>query len=140
MKAVLDTNVVVSGIIREEGPSGQILRLLLQEGKFTAVTSVEILAEIRQVLLRPKIRKYHGWTDEQIDTFVTFLYTQSLVTEGKLPVNVARDPSDNKFLSCAREANVEYLVSADDDLLELKTYEGTAIVSPAAFLDTLKSS
>lgn len=140
MKAVLDTNVVVSGIIKEEGPAGQILRLLLQEGKFTAVTSVEILAEIRQVLLRPKIRKYHGWTDEQIDTFVTFLYTQSLVTEGKLPVNVARDPSDNKFLSCAREAVVEYLVSGDDDLLELKAYEGTAIVSPAAFLDTLKSS
>lgn len=140
MKAVLDTNVVVSGIIKEEGPAGQILRLLVQERKFTAVTSVEILAEIREVLLRPKVRKYHGWTDEQIDTFVIFLYAQSLVMEGKLLVNIARDSSDNKFLSCAREANAEYLVSGDDDLLELKAYEGTVIVRPAAFLDTLKSS
>jgi putative PIN family toxin of toxin-antitoxin system len=140
MNAVLDTNVVVSGIIKEEGPAGQILRLLVQERKFTSVTSVEILAEIREVLLRPKVRKYHGWTDEQIDTFVIFLYAQSLVTEGKLRVNVAKDPSDNKFLSCAREANAEYLVSGDTDLLELKEYEGTVIVGPAAFLDTLKSS
>jgi hypothetical protein len=32
------------------------------------------LAEIREVLSREKIRKYHGWTDEQIDSFVVFLY------------------------------------------------------------------
>jgi putative PIN family toxin of toxin-antitoxin system len=68
MRAVLDTNVVVSGVIKEEGPSGQILRHLLQERKFIAVTSLDILAEIREVLRRDKIRKYHAWTDEQIDT------------------------------------------------------------------------
>ena len=40
MRAVLDTNVVVSGVIKEEGPSGKILRLLLQERKFISVTSL----------------------------------------------------------------------------------------------------
>jgi putative PIN family toxin of toxin-antitoxin system len=74
MKAVLDTNVVVSGVVKREGPPGQILRALLEEGRFTGVTSLEILAEIREVLSREKIRKYHGWTDEQIDSFVVFLY------------------------------------------------------------------
>ena len=45
-KAVLDTNVVVSGMIREAGPPGQILRLVFAEQKFTAVTSLQILAAL----------------------------------------------------------------------------------------------
>lgn len=73
MRAVLDTNVIVSGVIKKEGPSGQILRLCLQEKTFISVTSLEILAEVREVLRRNKIRKYHGWTDEEIDNFVAFL-------------------------------------------------------------------
>ena len=138
MKAVLDTNVVVSGVIKEEGPPGQILRLLLHEGAFIAVTSQEILAEIREVLRRDKIRKYHGWNDEQIDAFVASLYTQSVVTEGKLTVDVVtRDRTDNTFLACAREADAEYLVSGNDHLLSLKAYEGTQILNPATFLALL---
>jgi predicted nucleic acid-binding protein len=43
MRAVLDTNIIVSGVIKEEGPSGKILRFLLQERKFISVTSLEIL-------------------------------------------------------------------------------------------------
>ena len=139
MKAVLDTNVVVSGIIKEEGPAGQILRLLFQDRKFISITSLDILAEIREVLPRPKIRKYHGWTNEQIDAFVTFLYAQSVVTEGKLAVKIARDPQDDKFLACATEGTADYLVSGDEDLHQIKVYEGTQIVSPADFLDILQS-
>ncbi len=139
MRAVLDTNVVVSGVIKEEGPSGRIQRLLLQERKFTAVTSLEILAEIREVLRREKIRRYHGWADEQVDIFVAFLYTQSVVTEGKLTVNiVSKDPQDNKFLACAREGQADYLVSGDGHLLEIQAYEGTQIITPAAFLSVLQ--
>ncbi len=139
MKAVLDTNVIVSGIIKEEGPAGQILRLLFQDRKFISITSLDILTEIREVLPRPKIRKYHGWTNEQIDGFVTFLYAQSVVTEGKLAVKIARDPQDDKFLACATEGTADYLVSGDEDLLQIKFYEGKQIVSPADFLDILQS-
>ena len=141
MKAVLDTNVVVSGVIKREGPPGQILRALLEEGRFTGVTSLEILAEIREVLSREKIRKYHGWTDEQIDSFVAFLYAQSAVTEGKLAVDIiTKDPRDNKFLACAREGNAEYLVTGNDHLLELGVYRGTQILSPAPFLALLQAA
>jgi len=140
MKAVLDTNVVVSGVVKREGPPGQILRALLEEGRFTGVTSLEILAEIREVLSREKIRKYHGWTDEQIDSFVAFLYAQSVVTEGKLAVGlIAKDPRDNKFLACAREGNAEYLVTGDDHLLGLGVYVETRILSPATFLLLLQA-
>lgn len=141
MKAVLDTNVVVSGAIKREGPPGQILRALLEERRFTGVTSLEILAEIREVLSRDKIRKYHGWTDEQIDSFVAFLYAQSVVTEGKVVVDLlTKDPRDNKFPACAREGNAEYLVTGDDHLLELGVYGGTRILSPATFLALLQTA
>ena len=141
MRAVLDTNVVVSGVIKKEGPSGQILSLCLEEGKFIAVTSLDILAEIRAVLGRAKIRKYHAWTDEQIEIFVAFLYTQSIVTPGNLIVNViTTDLDDNKLLACAREGNADYLVTGDGDLLQLDTYEDTRILRPAAFLALLKSA
>ena len=65
---------------------------------------------------------------------------QSVVTEGKLTVNIAKDPHDNKFLACAREGNAESLVSGDEGLLRIKAYEGTQIVSPAVFLNILQSS
>ena len=117
------------------------VRALLEEGRFTGVTSLEILAEIREVLSREKIRKYHGWTDEQIDSFVAFLYAQCVVTEGTLAVDlITKDPRDNKFLACAREGNTEYLVTGDDDLLELGVYGGTRILSPATFLVLLQAA
>jgi hypothetical protein len=130
MRVVLDTNVVVSGVIKEEGPPGQILSRLFQARQYISVTSLEILAEIREVLQRPKIRRYHGWTDEEIDSFVTFLYAESVVTEGTLTVNLARDPQDNKFLACASEGNAEYVVSGDEDLLQIEVFERTQIVRP----------
>jgi len=135
MRAVLDTNVIVSGVIKEEGPSGQILRLFLQERKFIAVTSLDILAEIREVLRRNKIRKYHAWTDEQIDTFVAFLYTQSVVTQGQLRVAIViRDREDSKFLACAQEGNADYIVTGDDDLLTVNSYENARILPLLLFL------
>ena len=140
MRVVLDTNVVVSGVIKEEGPPGQILSRLFQARQYISVTSLEILAEIREVLQRPKIRRYHGWTDEEIDAFVTFLYAESDETERTLTVNVARDPQDNKFLACASEGNADYLVSGDDDLLQIEVFERTQIVRPRVFLETLQSS
>lgn len=140
MKVVLDTNVVVSGVIKAEGPPGQILQRLLGEKKFTVLTSLEILAELREVLGREKIRKHHGWTDEQIDAFVASLYDASVVTAGMLTVTVVeRDPRDDKFLACAREGLADYVVSGDDHLLAIKAYQGIEIVPPAAFLDLLAS-
>ena len=55
MRVVLDTNVVVSGLLQALGPSGQIVRLVA-EGELQVCYDVRILAEYREVLLRPKFR------------------------------------------------------------------------------------
>jgi putative PIN family toxin of toxin-antitoxin system len=72
---------------------------------------------------------------------VAFLYTQSVVTQGKLTVDiVTRDREDNKLLACAQEGNADYLITGDDDLLQINSHEGTRIIPPADFLSILKSS
>jgi uncharacterized protein len=93
------------------------------------------------VLRREKIRKYHRWTHEQVDQFVAFLSAQSVVTEGKLTVNlVSKDPEDNKFLAWAQEGKADYLVTGDDDLLNVESHQDTLIIPPSAFLFVLQSS
>ena len=141
MKAVLDTNVIVSGIIKEAGRPGQILRLLLEESKFTSLTSPSILTEVRTVLRRDKIRKYHTWIDDKIDDFLTFFSSQSVVIAEKLSVQaITKDPEDDKFLACAEEGDADYIVSGDEHLLALKEYEGIQIVSPMVFLTILQAA
>ena len=49
-----------------------------------------------------------------------------------------RDPKDDKFLACAVEGRAHYLVSSDQDLLDIKTYRGVAIVNPGQFLLALE--
>src|ERR1700693_248 len=70
--AVIDTNVVVSGLLTAAAasPTAAILDGMLA-GRFRFVLSVELLAEYREVLLRPKIRGRHGLSDAEIDTLLT---------------------------------------------------------------------
>ena len=65
MKAVLDTNVLISAAIKENGIPGQILKALIDENKFFSVTSSKIMEEVNSVMRYEKIRKIHGWSDEK---------------------------------------------------------------------------
>ena len=47
--------------------------------------------------------------------------------------SVCRDPEDDAILACALEARVDYLVTGDEDLLELKVFKGIRIVTPRDF-------
>lgn len=111
IRAVFDSNVIVSGVIRQQGVPGQLLRAALEAGKFTLVTSPSLLQEVAETLWEEKIRKYHRWNQEQLLAFVARLHRQSHMTPGILEVRViADDPDDNAVLSCAKEGNVAYVV------------------------------
>ena len=64
IRAVVDTNVIVSGVIRQAGPPGQLLRGALEVGSFALVTSVTLLEEVAETLWEETIRKYHRWDQE----------------------------------------------------------------------------
>ena len=138
IRVVLDANVIVSGVIRQAGPPGQLLQAALDAGKFTLVTSPSLLQEVAEALWEEKIRKYHRWDQEQLLAFVARLHRHSQVTPGQLQVRViADDPDDNAVLGCAREGNAAYIITGDRHLLSLGAYEGITIVTPAQFLRVL---
>jgi len=137
IRAVLDTNIFVSGVIYSQGTPGQILRSW-RAGRFELITSAEINEEILEVLNRPRIReKYH--IGDRIFDIGAVLYTQTILVEPKERVNISRDPDDNKFIEAAIQGKADYIVTGDKrDLLLLKEHKGIRIVPPVHFIQVLR--
>ena len=141
MKAVLDTNVIISGVIKGNSIPGQILKAFTDEDKFLSVTSLAILEEVGLVIRYEKIRKLHGWSEEKIMAFLTKLYRSSLLTHGKISVKLIKeDTEDDKFISCAIEGKADYIVSGDIHLKKLGEFLGIKIISPRSFKEKLKAN
>lgn len=139
LRAVLDTNVIVSGIKKEEGKNGQILKAAI-EGHFQMVTSPSILEEIRRVLCYEKIRIEHRWPDPEIERFLIRLAFLSDLTEDSLEVEVIKeDAQDNAIIACALEGKASYIVSGDLHLQRLGRYKKIEILPPSLFLQKIKA-
>ena len=139
MRAVLDTNVIVSATLIRGGNEDRILRAW-QQGVFELVLSPPILEEIGRVLSYAKIQKLRWTTQEEVISLLESLAGESVLVPGRLEVRASRDPEDDKFLAAAIEAGAEYVVSGDKDLLDLRMYRGVRIVTPAKFLRTLREA
>lgn len=135
IRAVLDANVVVSGILSENGTPGKILKAW-HEDRFHLVVSPAILGEFRRVLEYPRIARRHRWPASQVREFLEDLASLAIRTSGEftLPTIIAEDPSDGRYVECAIEGEANYIVSGDRHLLDLETYEGIEIISPRAFI------
>ncbi|MFP4624385.1 MAG: putative toxin-antitoxin system toxin component, PIN family [Gemmatimonadota bacterium] len=130
MKVVLDTNVLLSGIFFG-GTPGRILEEW-QNGRFEVLVSRAILDEY--VVASEKVaRRYSG--DDALPILSHLATRWRLVHAVPLREPVCRDPSDDKFLACARAAAADVIVSGDSDLLALGRWEGIAILSPRQFAD-----
>jgi uncharacterized protein len=139
VRAVLDANIFASALMRPQGPPGRVLGLLLRQRVFELVMSPAILEEVARVLHYPKVRKCIAATDEKLDLWLAALDLISVPVEGSLEVKaVAADPDDDKYLAAAVEGMAEFVVSGDDHLLSLGTYEGVRIIRARAFLEVLK--
>lgn len=138
-RAVLDANVFASALIRPEGPPGQIVTRLVEEGAFELVVSTAIIAELRRCLRYRRVRKYISASDRELELWVSTLDLIADSVEGKLKVAaVAADPDDDKYVVAALEGQAEFIVSGDNHLLALGEYEGIRIVTPRAFLGVLR--
>lgn len=138
IRAVIDTNVLVSGIISPKGAPRKILDLARKES-FKVVTSIAINHEILSVLHRDYIYTKYNITEEIVDDISTFLYEGTALTEDRYAVSkVKKDLEDNKFIACALEGEADYIVSGDEHLLGLKYYRGIQIVDVRGFLKILR--
>ena len=128
MKAVLDTNIFISGIFWRGSPNRVILNW--REGKFTLVTSLEAVSEIIKVLKDFKIKL----SDDIIKEWVDLIVRNSIIVEPKEKILAVKDdPKDDIFIETAVAGNVDYIVSQDNHLLKLKEFRGIKIITPEEF-------
>jgi putative PIN family toxin of toxin-antitoxin system len=131
--AVLDTNVLVSALCLPGSLPAELLRRWLVR-EYVLLLSEHILAELADVLRRPKIVRRFGITEEKAQAFVEILRDLAQIVPGMLTVEAVRDdPKDNPVVACALEGNANFLVSGDRHLKNLGQYEAVRIISPAEF-------
>jgi putative PIN family toxin of toxin-antitoxin system len=130
VRAVIDTNVLVSGLLWHGAPHALLERV--RAGSLTLVASPALLAELEQVIGRAKFDAIltRSATSRE-DTLNELRQLAELVEPPPLPQPVCRDPDDDQALALALAARVDLIVSGDDDLLALGSFEGIPIVSPA---------
>ncbi len=131
MRAVLDTNVLVSGIFFG-GVPGRILSAWAA-GQFELVLSPPILDEYQRVGAELG-RRYPGLTDH-FAGILALLATQALmVSAPPLPQPVSQDSDDDMFLAAALASATLLIVSGDHHLLAVSGWHDIVVVKPRQFL------
>lgn len=136
MRAVLDTNVLVSTVLSRGAPYRIYASWLA--GSFELLISPTLLAELEDVLTRPYISTRVQWSRSRLDEFFTAFQDRAIWVHPKEEITrVTADPSDNRILEAAVEGAADYIVTGDRHLLNLTRHEGIEIVTPAQFLAIL---
>jgi putative PIN family toxin of toxin-antitoxin system len=136
MRVTPDTNVVVSALLWQGRPR-QILDAA-RAGRITLFTTPVLLAELQDVLARPKLSRRLAQAGVDAAALVTgFAALAVLVQPANIPPVVLADPEDDAVLACAVAAQAQAIVSGDSHLLQLGQYQGIPIRTPAQLLAAL---
>lgn len=135
MIIVLDTNVLVSALIKRGKPRELIFKII--EGKAQLFLSKSILEEFVKVAYDPKITKYVGEKDLREFLKIIGSIAKLVKIRSKFKI-VTHDPSDDVVLRTAFDGKVDYIVSGDEHLLSLREFRKIKIVSVSEMLDLLK--
>jgi putative PIN family toxin of toxin-antitoxin system len=147
IRAVFDCMMFLQAAARRGGPSAACLQLV-EFGVVELYVSREIISEVRDVLARPRVRKkFPAMTDPVVEQFLASITKRAVnVVEVPRLFEFARDPKDEPYINLAIAANARFLVSRDNDILDLATNPGSdgerlrrmapdlRILDPVAFL------
>jgi uncharacterized protein len=139
MRAVVDTNVIVSGSLIRNGNEDRVLRAW-QRGAFDLVVSPHLLEDLGRALFYEQIRERRWMTDADVVEFLEAVAAASVLVAGRRRVRASRDPDDDKFLAAALEARAAFVVTGDRDLLAIRRFRRVRIVRPATFLRVLRDT
>ena len=130
MRVVIDTNVVVSAILRDRLPE-KVLLFVISRQDFEWVASPEILKEYREVLRRPKFALPDSVLSQWDERF------RSAVAEWPVETSVPfpRDVTDAKFLACALASDADFLVTGDRDFEGARKIGRAKIISVGRFYE-----
>lgn len=132
IRVVPDTNIIISSIFWRGLPYEVMHRGL--SGEYKLIISPEILQELAETL-----RNKFQFPEEGIWALIDILLTNCHLIEPTTELDVVRDKKDNKIIECAADANADYIITGDPDLLELNEFKGIRIVTAREFLAAYKS-
>lgn len=135
IKVILDANIYVSFFLTG-GETIATVFALWKGGAFEIFASIDIVAEVYRIFRYPKIQKRITSVDKKaliqmLEDHVECVYPQDRT-------HFSSDPDDEKYLEAAAACDANYLVSGDRDLLSLKKFGRTQIVSPKEFVELLQ--
>ena len=129
MKIVLDTNVLVAGLLSPFGPCGEIVRMV-SSGELVLCFDARILTEYHDVLRRPKFR----FEQDKVAALMDYIeYRGHIVASSPLSRSLP-DPDDEPFLEIALSGDAEYLITGNHAHYPPNLCKGTRVLSPADFL------
>lgn len=137
IRAVVDTSVLVSAFIGHPDASPSQIVAAWHERRFTLVVSPRLLAELSEVLARPKFARWSG--DGRGEAYAAAFAARG-ESRSDLPAAPAtRDPNDDYLIALARSSAADLIVSVDRDLLDAGLRDIVA-VPPAEFMRRLGGS
>jgi putative PIN family toxin of toxin-antitoxin system len=128
MKVIIDTNIIVSAVLKDRVPE-EVILFVVQHPKFEWIASPAIVAEYIGVLRRPRfalpeltLRKWQAMFEKTIT-----------LIDVNVEVAFPRDPKDTPFLACALVTEAEYLITGDKDFVEAYKVAKTTVLSVSQF-------
>jgi len=137
--AVIDTNVLVSGFLTRLAASATV-RILdaMLSARFRYPLSIDLLAEYRSVLIRPRIRSRHGLSEAKVDVILIDIAANGFLVDVEVePTGRERDPGDEHLWRLMRAVPAAVLVTGDRRLADHQL--GNRVVSARKFADLLES-
>jgi len=134
MRVVLDTNVLVSGLLNPYGAPGQIARMAAM-GEISLCFDARILSEYREVLLRPTF----GFRAEHVDALLEQIRTAGVSAAVHPLKSQLPDHDDEAFLEVAIASAAEYLVTGNSRHYPARLRSGIQVVLPAEFVEVCRT-
>ncbi len=128
MKVVIDTNVVVSGALRDRLPE-EVILFVCAHPEFDWIATPEIIAEYLAVLRRDKFRLPADLIQQWADLFDQMI----TAVEAQGTVDFPRDQKDAMFIACALSSDADYFITGDKDFGEARRIGVTTVLSASQF-------
>lgn len=129
MRILLDTNLWVAALL-SASMRNRIERIIADD-RLEILADSGLFAELEEVCARPKFARLFSTT--QVADFLQILRDRLTVIETQTQVQVCRDPDDDYLLAICLDGQVKYLLTGDNDLLALRSFEKTRILTITEF-------
>lgn len=137
IKVVIDTNILVSALLKPDSPPDLIISLVLGK-QVVFCLSEPIAAEYQEVLSREKFKNLDR---RKVKRFLARLRAKARRVKPNVRLDIKLiDPEDSKFLECAQEARADFLITGNTKHFPGEKFKKTRIVSPAEFLSIIAAN